>query len=439
MLDLTIIVVTSPAPSNPSTDLISQSIESCNLVAGLAECPVIIVMDGYKVGPVDRTKMGRITEETAARYEEYHQALLVQFAGPRYRIVRNETHQGFALSVKAGLELCGTTYCMVTQYDRLFCAPFTRIEDLIYQMEENAHIRYIGFPTSSNVNHDKFISTNYNLHCLNQPEIKLQLGDNLYLQPTVFWYDSQHLGHVQRYLQIYRPYKNMPPHLRDIIGIYSIKDMLLRPGDFIEDRFGQVQRRLLWVLATKGVVTKEIMKGKTPVPLPVETDECSEDEKETEIGTSSVSVGTDYKEESNASSIPTSERNVVSSTDTVSSAAPEVNLAVVVELFHWYGTYLCWQNTCAMPFNAHNVHTPSDTVVMVRHMRGRQLTSEGIAWKIANLASTGPSRGGYWSQADRVQKQITDAKISASEGMDNRTLSENEVVAGDEDAIDKES
>ena len=424
MLDLTIIVVTSPAPSNPSTDLISQSIESCNLVAGLAECPVIIVMDGYKVGPVDRTKMGRITEETAVRYEQYHQALLVQFSSPRYRIVRNETHQGFGLSVKAGLELCGTTYCMVTQYDRLFCAPFARIEDLIDQMETHTHIRYIGFPTSSNVNHDKFISTNYNLHCLNQPEIKLHLGDNLYLQPTVFWYDSQHLGHVQRYLQIYRPYKNMPPHLRDVVGIYSIKDMLLRPGDFIEDRFGQVQRRLLWVLATKGVVTKEIMKGKTNVPLPVETEDC-EDDKETEC----EATGKSDNVELSPNSDPNVDVRGVTPTHTVGSAAPEVNLAVVVELFHWYGTYLCWQNTCAMPFNAHNVHTPSDTVVMVRHMRGRQLTTEGIAWKIANLASTGASRGGYWSKEEREQKQATDAKLSSSEI--NITESENEVLAED--------
>jgi len=300
-------------------------------------------------------------------------------------------------------------------------------------METHTHIRYIGFPTSSNVNHDKFISTNYNLHCLNQPEIKLQLGDNLYLQPTVFWYDSQHLGHVQRYLQIYRPYKNMPTHLRDLVGIYSIKDMLLRPGDFIEDRFGQVQRRLLWVLATKGVVTKEIMKGKTNVPLPVETEDCSEDEKETEC---EATCDTD-KVELSSSSVPNTDVGGVTPTHTVSSASPEVNLAVVVELFHWYGTYLCWQNTCAMPFNAHNVHTPSDTVVMVRHMRGRQLTTEGIAWKIANLASTGASRGGYWSKEEREQKQATDAKLSSSES--NITESENEVLAEDKASIGEES
>lgn len=396
MLDLTIIVVTSPAPSNPSTDLITQSIESNSLIEGLSECPVIIILDGFKVGTVNKPKMGRITEESASRYELYHLALLEQFSGPRYRVVRNEVHQGFAHSVKVGLELCDTTYCMVTQYDRMICAPFTRIHDLIHSMEMNTYIRYIGFPTTSNTNHDKFISTNYNLHCLNKPEIKLSLGNNLYLQPTVFWYDSQHLGHVKRYLEIYRPYLNMPAHLRDVIGIYSIKDMVLRPGDFIEDRFGQVQRRLLWMLATRGKVSKELMKGKAEA-LPVErgSDDEGEGDAESECGDNSSTV----------------ENTVESSADNISAAAA-IDMGVVVELFRWYGTYLCWTSSHPSPFEPHNVHTPNDTVVMARHLRGRQLSTQAVAWKLSGVdtySPTAPSRGGYFNEEERMRNAGVEA------------------------------
>lgn len=411
MLDLTIIVVTSPAPSNPATDIISQSIESCSQVDGLAECPVIIIMDGFKVGPVDRTKMGRITEETAARYELYHQALLRKYSGPRYKIVRNETHQGFGFSVKAGLEMCETTYCIVSQYDRMFCAPFHRINDLIQSMEDNVNIRYIGFPSSTNTSHDKFITTNYNLKCLNTPEVKLSLGDSLYLQPAVFWYDSQHLGHVKRYLEIYRPYKNLPPHLRDVIGIYSIKDMLLRPGDFIEDRFGQVQRRLLWVLATKGKVTKEVMKGKAAL-VPAESADSESDSEEGPL----VSDGTDEVNESKSMELGKDCSNVEDFDGTVSASVPalDVDMGIVVELFKWYGTYLCWQNTSATPFDVHTAR--NDTVVMVRHLRGRQMTLSNVAWKLSGPPKAANDVAASIDQ--EVQKESSEREIGADSKTD---------------------
>lgn len=407
-MDISIIVVTSPAPSNPSTELISQSIESCDLIDGLSECPVIIVMDGFKVGPVDRTKIGRITEESAARYELYHQALLEKYSSPRYRVFRNPVHQGFALSVKAGLELCTTKYCVVAQYDRMFCAPFNRLNHLIKAMEDNQNIRYIGFPTSTNVSHDKFISTNYNLYCLNKPGVKLCLDDNFYLQPAVFWYDSQHLAHVERYLQIYRPYKNMPPHLRDIIGIKSIKNMLLRPGDFIEDRFGQMQRRLLWMLATKGTVTHD---GEQP-----KVEECSEldcdsippeqEQIQSETGHTQSTGGEEGPvlcvdaplgelNTSNLSQHDTYDKHTSTSSSSTAQSSL-VNLDIVVELFRWYGSYLCWLNSSPCPYDVHLAQEKNDTQIMVRHLRGRQLNVEGIAWKLGT-AVTGHPKGGYWT------------------------------------------
>ena len=377
--DISLIVITSLAPSNPSTELISQAIDSCKLLDGLDECPVIVVMDGFKVGPVNRTKLGRITEESEVRYDQYHQALLKLYTSPRFKVVRCDTHHGFALAVKVGLELCTTTYAIIAQHDRMFCAPFNRIGELLQNMKENDLIRYIGFPTSTNLSHDKFISTNYNLYCLNKPEVKRYLGGDLYLQPVVFWYDSQHIAHVQRYLQIYRPFRNIPVHLREIIGLSAVKGMLLRPGDFIEDRFGQMQRRLLWKLATK-----ELKSIAAP-----------DDSTETESASSNVDCETTEEGECKpAKTVFTGgciDEVITSATAPTPTPAAchgvSMNAELVVELFRWYGSYLCWQNTSSTPYEVHTAQSRNDTVVMVRHLRGRQLNDEGIAWKLASFSA----------------------------------------------------
>lgn len=69
------------------------------------------------------------------------------------------------------------------------------------------------------------------------------------LQPAIFWYDSQHVAHVDRYLQIFTPYANLDEELRLTLGKPFINSMRLRVGDFIEDRFGQAQRTSLSRLA----------------------------------------------------------------------------------------------------------------------------------------------------------------------------------------------
>lgn len=347
------------------------------------------MMDGYKVAPADRTKVGKITTESAARYELYYQAMLEKFTAPRFRVVRNTAHQGFALTVKAGLELCTTTYALIAQYDRMFCAPFAKLELLLQTIEENPHMRYMGFPTSTNINHDKIISTNYNLYCLNKPGVKIHLGEHLYLQPLAFWFDSQHICHIQRYLQIYRPYKNLPPHLRELVGIRSIKDMLLRPGDFIEDRFGQMQRRILWSLAVQGKVDLKAMSGQSDPGNEHSVDsDCSETEKQVQEGV-----------------VDSSESDSAATARTDNSREAYADL--VVEMFRWYGSYLCWHNTSPTPYDVHLAHDHSDTLVMVRHLRGRQLNSDGVAWKLGTF-SEGSVSGGYWKSRENTPVSRTD-------------------------------
>jgi hypothetical protein len=407
--DISLIVITSPSPSNPSTELINHAIQSCSLVDGLQNCPTIIVMDGYKVFPVSKPKLGRITAEMAEKYEQYHVALLERYCDPRFSVLRCPSHHGFALAVKAGLEACNTKYAIIAQHDRVFCTSFPKLGLLIETMEARPHIRYIGFPTSTNISHDKFISTNYNLYCLNKPEVKQRLEEHLYLQPVVFWFDSQHLAHVQRYLQIYQPFTNIPPHLQEIIGVHAVKSMVLRSGDFIEDRFGQSQRRLLWTLATTPpsqlAQLKTRVASTTPtaiIPATAAFDSATAIEAATE----------EPLQDSSSSSSDLTQQQQQQQQQHVS-----YNAQLVVEMFRWFGSYLCWINTSDTPYNVHAAQGKNDTVVMVRHMRGRQLDDVGIAWKINSFATGGGgvAKGGYLGHSTHTGVGATAVDTGKSE------------------------
>jgi hypothetical protein len=291
ILDLTIVIVTSPHASMPSTAIIEYVIRSFELIAGLNTCPIKIVMDGYKVTGENRMKKGRITADTEELYEEYYNCLREKFAdAENYEILRSKEHLGFAHCVKFGLEHCTTTYAFVAQHDRFFTKPFDRLQDLLQAMNDYPHVRYIGFPSRSNVTHDKSLQFVYHLGILNESPIKIKLDNNFSLQPLIFWFDSQHLCHVERYLKIFQPYKSIPAHLKDLVGLTAIKDMFLKPGDFIEDKFGQVQRNLLIQFAAK-VRAANL----------VDPDETSTNTTENKI---------------------TNE--------------------IIIDLFKWYGSYLCW-------------------------------------------------------------------------------------------------
>ena len=146
------------------------------------------------------------------------------------------------------------------QHDRAFVQREINLTMCLKWMRALESIRYIGFPTVINVNHMSVLKTRYNLdflldHCTihessaeggNVRECRRKESEaSLSLIPLVFWYDSNHLAHVQRYLQIYTPYKSLTGELREYLGLRKIRDMLLRNGDFIEDRFGQIERNCL--------------------------------------------------------------------------------------------------------------------------------------------------------------------------------------------------
>ena len=421
---LSFIVVTSPSPSNPSLELIDATIGSFQYMEGTENCDVIIMMDGYKISKENRMKKGKITRQSEQMYHQYYEALVAKYALlPRYRIVRCSEHNGYGYVVKYALENhCTTKYAIIAQHDRIFKRRFHRLHELVVAMESNKHIRYIGFPTSGNINHDKMLSTLYNLRCLNRLGVKLSLGDGLYLQPIVFWFDSQHLCHVERYLQIFYPIRNMPVHLRTIIGMQLLKGMRLRRGDFIEDRFGQMQRKLLCAFG-------DILYDQTYTP----DDDNDDDEDDATAASPShvddsnhgnVTNKAEHRDDDNRVSdrgaqVPLDSGDIneedndddrINNDDLVSAVrkannedllsvashrsrqllqiSSPITEAIVIELFHWYGTYLCWQTNASHQFDAHlSTDGVDHSSIMVCHLKGRQLTTEHIRTKISILNS----------------------------------------------------
>jgi hypothetical protein len=275
---VTFIIVSSPSPCHPALDLVQRVIQSiATYIDGLV-CPsIMIVLDGYTVADMDRTKKGRVTPSLASNYEEYCVRLQsltneeyadmnildlpVHRFRPQFEVVRLPTHTGFALAVKEALQRCQTSHAMIIQQDRAFCNRMDFMQDLICRMDspDCDHVRYVGFPSSSSCTHASLLQKRYGLGCLVDDTARIPVSPiertdiantkpQIYLQPLIFWYDSNHLCNVTKYLQIYYPYKNTPAVMKRRLGIPAIREMILKNGDFIEDRFGQFQRNyLLWL------------------------------------------------------------------------------------------------------------------------------------------------------------------------------------------------
>eukprot|EP01038_Epipyxis_sp_PR26KG_P010104 gene10104-13580_t len=414
---ISILIVTSPSPTNPSTYLIDNVIESLELyLPELICCPIFILLDGYNiinsnsinceeqtldakteetdlkwkivnnedtktssVGNImdkndeetcynvdnayitdnmfpqnresnsidsyhikNHTKIGKISSSLAMDYEQYYLNLKSKYSNyhdvntkRQYHIFRADSHKGFAMMVKFGLELSqqlysNCLYALICQHDRIFSHHFHHFHTLINTMNHNNSIRYIGFPSITNFQHDLVLSTRYQLHVLNENKINLTINienenndnDSLCLQPLIFWFDSQHLCHIERYLEIFKPFRNFPNDLKEILGGNKyLKSMLLKNGDFIEDRFGQVQRNSF-------IFLKE----------------------------------NNYNNE------------------------------IIIKLFKWYGSYLCWQYDNKQSAKCDIIENSSyskgsdryEPIIFVQHLRGRQYNPQFGLDKIEN-------------------------------------------------------
>jgi hypothetical protein len=209
MSDFSTIIISSPARSHPSSTLVDEVIASVEqFVEGAVSSPIILVCDGYRESRQSgqsQTKRGKVDTDLACKYHEYMTTVEAKYRNRQagFTLLRLDTHYGFAFAVKAGLELATTEYCMILQHDRAFCptsSPLT-LKPIIDTMMTHSQIRYVGFPTSTNVTHDRLLKSKYKLDLRETCSIPLPAPSSSYfLCPLVFWFDSNHFAHRRRYL-----------------------------------------------------------------------------------------------------------------------------------------------------------------------------------------------------------------------------------------------
>eukprot|EP00440_Ansanella_granifera_P059449 gb/GFBE01064436.1/.p1 GENE.gb/GFBE01064436.1/~~gb/GFBE01064436.1/.p1 ORF type:complete len:341 (+),score=48.35 gb/GFBE01064436.1/:1-1023(+) len=234
----TIITTTSPTPSNPSTELIGETLKSLGENAPeLLGCRNIIVCDGYRSGASSKFRCGVVTPERAEAYEKYIQALecLAKFTDvPHWRhteILRLEERQGFGFAVKAALELVQTPYVCIMQHDRTFMRPFHHVVSLIRAMSSDKRLKMIGLPTTTN-DPSKYITQMETklgaIHVPHPPLESLVLTSPecpaLRFIPLIYWHDSTHFASTAYYREF----------------VFGKRNLVSR-GGFIEDKLGQQQ------------------------------------------------------------------------------------------------------------------------------------------------------------------------------------------------------
>ncbi|CAE7897513.1 unnamed protein product [Symbiodinium sp. KB8] len=229
--NLSVIVTTSPVPSNPSTEMLDRVLASMQLVPGLGSAPKIIVCDGCKcVPPGHKTnhKAGKVTIEEAQRYEQFIERLREKSAESckcedaaffGTQVLSISDHHGFGFAVKAALAHITTDYVLVVQHDQEFIAGFD-LEALLETMSLHPGVvKYVGLPSVSTLNYEHAIRSKYglSLHCTTEFGVPLT--------PLIFFYDKPHVCSTTHYRAT-------------IFGPGSP----VRKGDFIEETLGVAER-----------------------------------------------------------------------------------------------------------------------------------------------------------------------------------------------------
>ena len=207
VLDLTILVVTSPSPVHPALTLVEAVLESVwRLSPDLRKCRVLLLADGYVVVPDGKAKpkKGRVEADLAAVYEEYLVRVEQTMCSPSLSLVRMPRHVGYSMAVKHGLEMCQTTFALILQHDRVFTRALEPPDALfrcLDAMRSDESIRYVGFPTITNNKHSLYLAAS-GLDFVNRSTMlsKQELAPGVRLQPLLFLYDSNHVAHIKRYL-----------------------------------------------------------------------------------------------------------------------------------------------------------------------------------------------------------------------------------------------
>lgn len=220
---MTVVITTSPVPSNPSTMMIQAVINSFRRVDGLKDCPLIIVCDGFRFSEKSTWKAGKVTEDAAMRYQQYLENLegLLHsgWLPSGTRLVVLDGRNGQALAVKAGLAQVSTPFVLVHQHDLEFTFDFKLDTVLDVLEDESNNVKYVGMPLLTNLHYEGIAWQHHGVRV--KPESYLSIN----LVPIIFWYDSTHITSVQHYNSL----------------VFGPAERYAA-GDFVEETFGVRQR-----------------------------------------------------------------------------------------------------------------------------------------------------------------------------------------------------
>ncbi|KIW03083.1 uncharacterized protein PV09_05728 [Verruconis gallopava] len=284
---LTVIITTSPVPSAPSTELLTDVLDSfarhCPL---LLRCRVIVVFDSYeRVCARARLKKGAVTAEQAAAFAAYVasvKALVLrrfgrcdgagasplersageaEFGSPfdpanavplvqlrtadgRVTFVEPARCLGFSLAVRSALRLAATRYVWVHQHDWRLTTTIPVASMLSIMRERDADdvapVRYICLPSVRLLNYaaqsdnTRFAAFRQLTQRLKQvfhagPHSDgLEGAEPVSLTPLFFWFDKPHIASTAHYLRCVFPSR------------YAT-----RRSTFIEDTIGHRMRELI--------------------------------------------------------------------------------------------------------------------------------------------------------------------------------------------------
>lgn len=231
---VTIVIVTSPTASNPSTEMIDRCMTGViRSFPGLQCCRIVVACDGVQVivnssvavsssNPKVKTKriFGKCSKECFDRYDQYCRALQARVW---LKVDRQTEWKGFALTLQSALQQhVSTPLVMVLPHDYELSSTSELasidIRDLLQEMLASTDINYVGLPNPRS-------STIKSRHAealrgLSARTIQVGHSSERILEPLAMWKENPHFAKVETYQTFVfsRHYKR---------------------GQFIEDTLGQ--------------------------------------------------------------------------------------------------------------------------------------------------------------------------------------------------------
>lgn len=254
--DVSVIITTSPVPSNPSTGMLQCVLGNLSLIPPLERAKKLLVCDGYAVvghGRKPKHKAGRITADDAERYGQFKHAVRALVAaataacdkdvgGPRsdvggsrggssvgnggsiglfahLQVLELVEHVGFGHAVKRALDEVDTDFVLVLQHDQQFIRGFALAGVLRAMTLYPQRLKYVGLCSATTQHYEHSVLSKYGLRLQRTCEFGVPL------MPLIFFYDKPHICSRRYYQEV-------------IFG----EDSPVRRGDFIEETHGKAQR-----------------------------------------------------------------------------------------------------------------------------------------------------------------------------------------------------